>query len=92
MDLTKVKGCYSKELRENCGAIKLMLNEESVSLEEMIRVVKAIIEPAFINADAKKRFIKNLEACTSKEAVDELCHDAVLNGMWYKANRKRVVA
>jgi hypothetical protein len=92
MDLTKVKGCYSKELRENCYAIKLMLDDSSVSTEEMIRVVKAIIEPAFINAEAKKRFIKNLEACSTKEAVDELCHEAVMNGMWYKANRKRVVA
>lgn len=92
MDLTSVKGCYSKELRENCYAIKLMLDEPSVSTEEMIRVVKAIIEPAFINAEAKKRFIKNLEACSTKEAVDELCHKAVMNGMWYKANRKRIVA
>ncbi len=91
MDLTKVKGCYSKELRENCGAIKLMLNEESVSLDEMIRVVKAIIEPAFINAEAKKRFINNLEDCSTKEEVDELCHTAVINGMWYRP-KKRVVA
>ncbi len=92
MDLTKVKGCYSKELRECCNEIKLMLNEPSVSTEEMIRVVKCIIEPAFINAEAKKRFTKNLEACKTKEAVDKLCYEAVMNGMWYKANRKRVVA
>lgn len=92
MNLTKVNGCYSKELRESCNAIKLMLKEPSVSTAEMIRVVKAIIEPAFINAGAKKRFTEKLEACETKEAVDTLCHDAVMNGMWYKANRKRVVA
>ena len=92
MNLTKVNGCYSKELRENCNNIKLMLKEPSVSVEEMIRMVKVMIMPAFIEADAKKRFIKNLEACRTKEAVDDLCRDAVMNGMWYRANRKRVVA
>jgi hypothetical protein len=91
MDLTKVKGCYSKELRESTYTIKLMLKEPSVSTQEMIRVVKGIIEPAFINAAAKKRFIENLNACRTKEAVDNLCHDAVINGMWYKSKR-RVVA
>ena len=92
MDLTKVKGCYSKELRDSCYAIKLMLNEPNVDTDEMIRVVKAIIEPAFINAQAKKRFIQNLEACATKEDIDNLCHAAVLNGMWYKASRKRRAA
>jgi len=91
MNLTKVKGCYSKELRENCNNIKLMLNEPSVSTEEMIRMVKVMIMPAFIEADAKRRFTENLEACETKEAVDKLCHDAVINGMWYRPKR-RVVA
>ena len=91
MDLTKVNGCYSKELRDNCYTIKLMLHEPSVSTAEMIRVVKAIIEPAFIVAAAKKRFIDNLEACSTKEAVDTLCHDAIIHGMWYKP-KKRAVA
>ena len=88
MDLTRVNGCYSKELRENCNNIKLMLKSPSVSTEEMIRVVRCIIEPAFINAGAKKRFIANLVACKTKEAVDQLCHDAVMNGMWYKPNKR----
>ena len=92
MDLTRVNGCYSKELRESCNAIKLMLKEPSVSTAEMIRVVKCLIEPAFINAGAKKRFTEKLENCKTKEAVDELCREAVMNGMWYKANRKRRVA
>lgn len=88
MNLTKVNGCYSKELRENCHAIKLMLTDDSVSTDEMIRVVKCIIEPAFINAQAKKRFIKNLEECETKEEVDELCYDAVLHGMYYKPKKR----
>ena len=88
MDLTKVNGCYSKELREACYIIKLMLQEESVSTAEMIRIVKGLIEPAYINAEAKKRFIKNLEACETKEAVDKLCYDAVKHGMnYYPRNR-----
>lgn len=92
MNLTKVNGCYSKELRENCNNIKLLLNEPTVSLTEMKRMIKVMIAPAFIEADAKKRFTENLESCQTKEAVDKLCHDAVINGMWYKAKRKRVVA
>ena len=92
MDLTKVNGCYSKELRENCNNIKLMLNSPSVSTAEMIRVVRCIIEPAFINAQAKKRFIKNLVACKTKEAVDNLCREAVFNGMWYKPTRRSAAA
>ena len=25
-----------------------------------------------------------IEKCKTKEAVDQLCHDAVMHGMWYK--------
>ena len=84
MDLTRMNGCYSKELRENCYIIKLMLKEASVSVDEMVTTIKALIEPAYINAEAKRRFIKNIEKCKTKEAVDQLCHDAVMHGMWYK--------
>ena len=90
-DLTKVNGCYSKELREACYIIKLMLNEATVTTDEMINVVKAVIEPAYINADAKKRFIKNLEACKTKEAVDKLCYAAVKNGMCYRPRTSAAV-
>jgi hypothetical protein len=90
MDLTKVNGCYSKELRESCYIIKLMLKEKSVSVDEMICTIKAIIEPAYIEADAKRRFIKKLEKCKTKEAVDQLCHEAVLHGMWYRPKNKVV--
>lgn len=92
MNLTKVKGCYSKELRESCYIIKTMVKEDSITLDEMIRVVKGIIEPAFINAEAKKRFIENLEACTTKEEVDKLCYDAVQHGMYYKSYKNRKTA
>jgi hypothetical protein len=92
MDLTRVSGCYSKELREACYIIKLMVKEASISVDDMIKTVKAIIDPAYINAEAKQRFINNLEACQSKEAVDELCGTAVRNGMYYKAGKKKVVA
>jgi hypothetical protein len=49
----------------------------------MIRVVHGIIEPASINAEAKKSFINNLYKCTSKAEVDKLCYDAVIHGMYY---------
>jgi hypothetical protein len=65
-----------------------MLKEESVTVQQMINTVKAIIEPAYINADAKARFVQNLEACETKEEVDKLCYATVLNGMWYKSKRR----
>lgn len=89
MNLTKVQGCYSKELREATPTIKLCLKEKSVSLQDMINVVDAIIEPAHINAEAKKRFITNLHKCETKEQVDKLCYEAVVHGMYY--NPKKTV-
>jgi hypothetical protein len=91
MNLTKINGCYSKELRECCPTIKTCLKEKSVSLKEMIRLVDNIIEPAFINAKAKKRFIKNLHECKTKEEVDHLCTMAVVHGMNYRPKKKSVV-
>lgn len=83
INLTKVDGCYSKELRESTYIIKMMVKESSISVQEMIRIVHGIIEPASINAEAKKRFISNLYKCTTKTAVDKLCYDAVIHGMYY---------
>lgn len=86
-DLTRVQGCYSKELKEATYTIKLCVKEKSVSLQDMINVVDAIIEPAHINAEAKKRFITNLHKCETKEQVDKLCYDAVVHGMYYKPKK-----
>ena len=83
INLTKIDGCYSKELRENTPAIQLMLREESISVEEMCRVVHGIVEFATINAAAKKRFISNLLKCETKEEIHKLCKDAVVHGMYY---------
>lgn len=83
INLTKVDGCYSKELRESTYIIKMMVKESSIPVQEMIRVVHGIVEPASINAEAKKRFINNLYKCTSKAEVDKLCYDAVIHGMYY---------
>lgn len=84
MNLTKINGCYSKELRESCPTIQLMAKEQTVSLSEMKRIVKAIVEPAFINAGAKKRFLSNVSAAETKAEVSEICRLAVVHGMYYK--------
>lgn len=84
MDLTRVFGTYSRELRINCGKIKELLADDSVDTEQMIKEVEVIIEPAFIEFDAKPRFVKNLRACTSKLEVDRLCRAAVYAGMKFK--------
>lgn len=88
MDLTKVNGCYSKELREMTYTIKLMLKEPSITAEEMKRTVHGIVELASINAEAKKRFIRNLLDCSTKEAIDKLCYSAVIHGMYYRPKSK----
>ena len=90
INLTKVNGCYSKELREFTPTIKLMLSEQSVSTDEMKRVVLGIVEPASINAEAKSRFIKNLHNCKSKDEIDKLCFEAVIHGMYYHPKKKTV--
>lgn len=90
IDLTKVNGCYSKELREFTPTIKCMTSEQSVSTDEMKRVVLGIIEPASINAEAKSRFIKNLHNCQTKDEIDKLCFDAVIHGMYYHPKKKAV--
>ena len=84
INLTRVDGCYSKELREFCPAIKCAANEPSVTTDQMRDLVLGIIEPAFINATAKKRFIEQLSNCETKSAIDKLCSDAVIHGMYYR--------
>lgn len=88
MNLTKINGCYSKELRENCYNLKLLVKDKSTDTKTMINYVESIIEPAYINADAKKRFISNLRDCKTKEEVNELCGQVVIHGMYYKPTKR----
>ena len=88
INLTKIDGCYSKELRESCNNIKILLKDRSTSVETMKQFVFAVIEPASINADAKKRFKENLSDCQTKEEIDNLCYMAVLHGMYYTPHKK----
>ena len=90
MDLTRVNGCYSKELREMTSAIKLMLKEPTVSTDEMRRVVLGIVELASINAGAKARFISNLKKCKSKVEIDKLCYEAVIHGKYYRPKSRQI--
>jgi hypothetical protein len=90
INLTKIDGCYSKELRESCNNIKILLKDRSTSVETMKQFVFAVIEPASINADAKKRFKENLSDCQTKEEIDNLCYMAVLHGMYYTPHKKVV--
>ena len=89
INLTKINGCYSKELRENCNNIKLLLKDKLTSVETMKDFVRKIIERAFIEADAKARFKENLSACETKEEVDNLCYMVVLHGMYYTPHKRR---
>ena len=91
INLTKVNGCYSKELREAAPTIAYMLKEKRVSFEEMRETVLGIVNQATINAEAKKRFIGKLHKCVDKHEIDRLCYDAVIHGMYYHPKNKAAV-
>ena len=88
IDLTKVNGCYSKELREACNNIKILLKDPFTSTEAMSDFISKVIEPAFIEAEAKQRFRNNLASCKTKQEIDQLCTDVVLHGMYYLPRKK----
>lgn len=77
MDLTKIKGCYTKYLDENMAKIKAIFINKSSSLENIKDFVKNIVAPAYYNATAKQRFLGYLDNCTSKKAVYALCLNSV---------------
>ena len=83
INLTKVDGCYSKELLENQPMLKQMFLDMSVSVYSMRKTVLEIISPAFIEADAKRRFTANLKQCRTKAAIYQLCSSAITHGMYY---------
>ena len=35
INLTKIDGCYSKELRESCNSIKILLKDRNTTVETM---------------------------------------------------------
>ena len=88
INLTKIDGCYSKELRESYNNIKILLKDKFTNVETMRRFVFAVIEPASINAEAKKRFQMNLSECKTKEEIDNLCHMSVIHGMYYTPHKR----
>ena len=87
INLTKVNGCYSKELFENANTVKQMLWNPIISVYTMKKTVLNIIAPAFINAEAKARFIARLGQCRTKSAIHKLCSDAITHGMYYHPKR-----
>ena len=84
MNITKVDGAYSKELRDNWNEIRKASFNEHVSLEDMKNYILDIIQPAYINAAAKKRFIESLEGCETKKSVYWLCNNTIQKAMKYK--------
>lgn len=84
MDLTKIDGCYSKELSKKAHIINRMCQMPSVSLEELQLTVHKIVGRATITAKAKARFIQKLDNCSSKDQVKNLCDLAVIHGKYYR--------
>ena len=85
MNLTKVSGTYSKELYENMDEIKEIVSDKSYSFASMKNCILEIIEPAWIDKVAKKRFIGYLNNCKSKAEIYRLCSNTVRKAMQHKS-------
>ena len=83
MNLTRVNGTYSKELYRHMHDIRKCSFNEYTSVESMKELVLEIIEPAYIDAEAKKRFISYLESCETKKSIYWLCHNTIQKAMKY---------
>ena len=90
INLTKVDGCYTKELNKHLDEINEMMFS-SISVEGMKKEIRNIIAPAFYNKNAKPRFLSKLKRCNSKADVLQLCTNAVIHGMYYNPKTKRTV-
>lgn len=84
MNLTRINGTYSKELLEHMTDIRKYSFSEHTSVDELRAYVLEIIEHAWINANAKKRFIGYLDSCESKKSIYWLCYNTIQKAMKYK--------
>ena len=90
MNITKVNGSYSKELFERRDEIKACSVSDYTTVEDMRELVLEIIEPAWINAVAKNRFIGYLNDCQTKKDIYRLCYNTVQKAMKYKPKARAV--
>jgi hypothetical protein len=83
MNLTRVNGTYARELLKHKDEIRKCSFNEYTSVASMRELVLEIIEPAYIDAEAKKRFISYLKSCETKKSIYWLCHNAIQKAMKY---------
>lgn len=84
MNITKVNGAYAKELHEHIDEITSILEDDRLSVRAMKQAVLDIIEPAWIDAQAKPRFKSYLAGCETKWDVYSLCWNSIHKAMRYK--------
>lgn len=77
MNITHVNGTYSKELKANIDEIAQMVIDSTTSVSTMKRRIRSIISPAFINKNAKPRFLSYLNNCGSKAEILRLCQNTI---------------
>jgi hypothetical protein len=83
MDISKITGAYSKELKENIGEITNIFEDSSISVEAMKQAILDIIEPARIDVAAKPRFKYFLDNCRTKLDIYNLCWNSICKAMRY---------
>ena len=83
IDISKIGGTYTKELKANIGTITELYEDNAVSVAEMKQAILDIIEPAWVDANAKPRFKSFLENCRTKYDVYGLCWNSICKAMRY---------
>ena len=76
-DLTKVKGTYAKLLQDHIQEIYTAFGDSKVDVNGLKELIKKIIAPAH-ETDAKKGFILKVDRQRDKQALVELCTNAIL--------------
>lgn len=84
IDLTKQKGCYTKELADSRSDIAKMFYDKSVSFDCLQDTVHKVVRRAS-NTKARSRFIGYLyNDCYTKRDIMNLCDNAIAKGRNYQ--------
>ncbi len=90
MNLTYVEGTYSRELFINMNEITRISFDNSYSFYYMKEFILDVVEPAHIEAEAKRRFVEEyVEDCTTKKQLYWLCRNTIQKAMKYDPTSRR---
>lgn len=84
LDLTKTKGCFAKELKENEDMIDYMLEDPAVSADQMREAVLDLVSARHVKKlKAYERFVSDINYYNYKQDIADRCERAIYNAMYY---------